>query len=287
MRDLGLTFAGGGNRAFYQLGLMNRWRERVLPRIAAIGACSAGAFVATLILSERERETRAFFLERRRGITRNFAWEKLLSGERPTPHGPVYRDTLLHAFADGGLERVRAQPFPVLVVASAFPRRVPAALAVGVGIAAYSLEKALRKGMVHPSWGRALGFAPVVVDARECETKEELSALVLASSATPPFTPIGAFRGRALLDGGMVDNAPAFVTESHAGVRRNLVLLTRPYPAAALGRRGGRVYVAPTRAVPVERWDYTRPERLEETIAMGEREAEGHEGALEEVLGGG
>ena len=28
------VFAGGGNRAFYQLGLMNRWGERLLPRTA-------------------------------------------------------------------------------------------------------------------------------------------------------------------------------------------------------------------------------------------------------------
>lgn len=62
------------------------------------------------------------------------------------------------------------------------------------------------------------------------------------------------------------------------------MLLTRPYPAGTTGRRGGRLYVAPTGPVPIERWDYTRPHLLEETIAMGEREAELHRGELERFM---
>lgn len=283
-RDIALTFAGGGNRAFYQLGLMNRWKDRLLPRVGAIGACSAGAFVATLMLTGRHPQVREYWLERRKGVDRNFDLRRLRRGESPAPHGPIYRDTLLFAFSDGGLEAIREQPFPIYVVASAIPARWPAALAVGLGIATYQLEKALRRGMVHPTWGRRLGFAPVVVDARECETKEELASLILASSATPPFTPIGDFRGQQLLDGGLVDNVPAFAVEAHASFRHHLVLLTRPYPAEAIVPRGARFYVAPTQPVPVERWDYTRPHLLDETIAMGEREAAIHEARLAAVF---
>lgn len=285
-RDLALTFAGGGNRAFYQLGLMNRWQSRLLPRVGAIASCSAGAFVATLMLTGRHEKVRAYWLERRSGVLRNFDWGQALRGQSPAPHGPIYRDTLLFAYSDGGLEKVREQPFPIYVVASAFPRRLPAAAAAGLGIVAYQLEKALRRGMVHPSWGRALGFAPVVVDARSCETKEELANLVLASSATPPFTPIGSFRGQSLLDGGLIDNVPAFAAESFTDARANIVLLTRPYPQAALATRDSRIYIAPTEPVPVERWDYTRPHLLDETIAMGEREADLYASTLDEVLSG-
>lgn len=284
-RDLALTFAGGGNRAFYQLGLMNRWQERLLSRAAAIASCSAGAFVATLMLTGRQEVVRNYWLERRRDVVRNFEWKRVLQGESPAPHGPIYRDTLLFAFSDGGFERVREQPFPIYVVASAFPRRLPAAAAAGLGIAAYSLEKAVRKAMVHPSWGRAIGFAPVVVDARDCESKEELANLILASSATPPFTPIGNYRGQALLDGGLIDNVPAFAAESDEAIRHNLVLLTRPYRPEALVERNARIYIAPTKPLPIERWDYTRPHLLDETIAMGEREAELHAAKLARVLG--
>ena len=272
-RDLALTFAGGGNRSFYQLGLLRVLGERLLPRVAAIAACSAGACVATMLLAGRTEEAHEFWKYRRRHVTRNFDWWRILARESPAPHGPIYRDTLLHAFDGGGLDRLRAQPFPILVQTTGFPRRLPASLAVALGIGAYSLEKALRKEMLHPELGRALGFQSHVFDARDCETKEELASLILASSATPPFTPLGSFRGRSLLDGGIVDNAPAALADAAAHVTKNVVLLTRPYPASVLGVRGRRFYLAPTRAVPIDRWDYTRPDLLEDTIAMGEREA--------------
>jgi hypothetical protein len=240
-RDLAVTFAGGGNRAFYQLGLMNHWREQLMPRVAAMATCSAGACVATLILSGREREAGEFWKERREGVVKNFEWQKLLRGVRPTPHEPIYRETLLHAFAAGGLERVRSRPFPILILTTAFPERMPAFAAVMLGLCAYNIEKRFRRGMIHPTFGRRVGFKAMAFDARDCETPQELAELIIASSATPPFTSLGHFKGNRLLDGGIIDNVPAFLADTVAGIKRNLVLLTRPYPCAVTGRQGARI----------------------------------------------
>lgn len=285
-RDLGITFAGGGNRAFYQAGLLRCWAERLFPRTRAIAACSAGACVATFYLSERQDEIQTFWRARRQHVTRNFVWRRLLKGERPNEHEPIYRDTLLHAFRDGGLERIRALPFPVLILTSKVPSLLPSSIAAPLALCAYQLEKRMRPEMIHPSFGRRLGFAPLVYDARDCETPEALANLVIASSATPPFTSIGHIRGNRLLDGGVIDNAPAWIAEEVAGVRRNLVLLTRPYPPQVLGRHGARLYIAPSKPVPIERWDYTRPDLLDRTIEMGEYEAETHKDALDVFLQG-
>ncbi len=279
-----MTFAGGGNRAFYQLGLLHAWEERLRPRIAAIAGVSAGACVATLWLSGRERVTRDFWRARRSGVTKNFQWSGLLRGRRPTPHAPIYRDTLLCAYSDGGLERIRAAPFPILVLTAAFPRLMPGAVGALLGFGAYNLEKRLDENMVHPRLGQKLGFRPVVVDARDCQSPQELADLVIASSSTPPFTPIGRFRGTRLLDGSLVDNVPASAAESSPSVLGNLVLLTRPYAPRVLGEHGKRVYVAPTKPVPIERWDYTQPELLDQTIEMGESEALHHRPQLDRLL---
>lgn len=284
-RDLALTFAGGGNRAFYQLGLLNAWGETLLPRTAAIASCSAGACVITTFLSGRREQAREYWLGRAQGITKNFDWTKLLTGEPPAPQGRIYRDTLLVTFADGGLERIRAQPFPIYVLSSAFPRLLPRQLSVLLGIGLYSIERSIKRGP-HPRAPGLLGFAPVAIDARLCETPEELTNLILASSATPPFTPIGSFRGRKLLDGGMVDNAPAFIIdEKHPEVRHNIVMMSRPYHPAVMGVQGRRLYLAPTQPPPIGRWDYTQPHLLDETVAMGEREAAIHRAALDAYLG--
>ena len=285
-RDLVLTFAGGGNRSFYQLGLLRRWHDRLFQRTAAIAACSAGACVITTFLSGRREEARAYWMSRTRGITRNFEWGKLLRGERPAPQGDIYRDTLLVTFAGDAIARIRAQPFPIYVLASAFPALLPRAVAVALGLGAYSLERSVRRAP-HPVAPRWLGFRPVAVDARLCETPDELASLILASSATPPFTPVGSFRGQALLDGGMVDNAPAFlVEERHPEARRSIVLMSRPYHPSVMGIQGRRLYIAPTTPTPIGRWDYTRPHLLDDTVAMGEREAAIHTPLLERFLAG-
>jgi predicted acylesterase/phospholipase RssA len=283
-RDLALTFAGGGNRAFYQAGLLNRWATRVLPRVRVVAACSAGACVATLELAGRRADTSAFWKQRRDGLTRNFEWGKLLSAERPAPHAAVYRDTMIFAMQNGGLERLRAQPFPILVLTAAWPGWMPTVAAVLLGLSAYNLEKYLVPTRVHPRLGRRVGFEPVVADARACSTAEELADLVLASSASPPFTPVGRVANRRVLDGGLIDNAPAFVAEQVDGVRRHLIMLTRPYPASVYGRHGQRLYVGPTRHTPVTRWDYTRPDLVDATIEMGERESWLYDAALDELL---
>lgn len=284
VRDLVITFAGGGNRAFYQLGLLRRWWPELAPRVAGVAACSAGACVAALHLSDRADSTASYWKSRVQGLQRNFDWTRLLRGERPAPHAGIYRDTLVHAANDGGLERIAALPFPLLVLAATIPRQLPVVAAVALGLASYNLEKKLRRRMIHPSLGRRLGFAPAVFDMRACESADAVADLIIASSATPPFTPVGHFGGRPLLDGGMVDNVPAFVAESVPGARRNLVLLTRPYPPGVAGRQGQRLYVSPSRPTPVERWDYTRPDLVDETIAMGEREADLHRSALDALL---
>ena len=283
-RDIALTLAGGGNRAFFQAGLLRHWWARLEPRVAVIASCSAGSSMAVSLMTGREREATAFWYARRAHVTRNIEWRKLFRGQRPTPHTPVYRDTLRHSLAEGGFDRLRAAPCPVLVLTAMPPRWLPGPAAVVVGMAAYSLERKLRYGKLHPGSGRLLGFRPQVFDLRECPSIDAVIDVVVASSATPPFTPLGRHNGSALLDGGLVDNAPAFLAEGAAGVRKHLVILTRPYPAGSVGRKGIRWYLCPGEPVPVNRWEYTRPDQVEATIALGEREALRRDAELEAFL---
>ena len=85
---------------------------------------------------------------------------------------------------------------------------------------------------------------------------EALADLVLASSCTPPFTPILHHAGRPALDGGVADNVPAgAVPEAHT-----LVRLTRRY--RSLPRHPLRTYVQPSVPIPVSSRDYTDPRGL-------------------------
>jgi predicted acylesterase/phospholipase RssA len=283
-RDVALTLAGGGNRAFLQLGFLEHWWDRLAPRLVAMAACSAGASMAVTFLSGRAVATHAYWLERRAAVTRNFAWGRLLLGERPTPHLPIYRDTTLFALAEGGFERIRSLPFPLWILLAEVPWNAPVGLAVAAGFAAYSVERERDPGKLHPGSGRRLGFHPFLVDARDAGSPEELTDFILASSATPPFLPVPTIRGRRVVDGGMVDNAPAFAAEQDPAVRRSLVLLTRWYPPERVGMRGHRWYLAPSRPVPISRWDYTRPDLVEATRRLGDEEARQNDARLDTWL---
>jgi predicted patatin/cPLA2 family phospholipase len=61
---------------------------------------------------------------------------------------------------------------------------------------------------VHARLARRLGFHAEYASVRECESADALADLVLASSCTPPFTPLLHHAGRPVLDGSIADNVP-------------------------------------------------------------------------------
>ena len=283
-RDVAITFAGGGNRAFYQLGLLHYWGERLRPRLGGVAACGVGACVALVWLTGRETQTLRFWRARRQGVRGRFEVGRLLRGKRPDPRPDIYRDTLMCAFSEDGLPKVRALPFPVLVTTAVPPRLLPARVGSVLGIAAKTFEQRLRKDAVHPVAGRSLGFRSHVVDARDCQSPQQLTDLIIASSTAPSLVRSERFGGRRLVDGGLVDDVPASVADSIAGVRRNVVLLTRRYPASKVGDKGNRLYVAPSGPSPMRRGEHARAELVDRIIEQGERDAEVHGRALRRFL---
>ncbi len=269
-----LVFAGGGNRCWWQSGVWEVLRPAGLaPR--TIAGVSAGAATACMLLAGRGESALAHYLRITATLRRNFQPERLLRGERAFPHAQIYREALLRLLDADALQQLRAQP-PVYVQVARPPRWLPGHSALLAGILAYQFDKKVRRAL-HPRAGRALGFRAEVLRAQDCATAEQLADLLLASSCTPPFTPALTLHGRAVLDGGMVDNVPVHaLPEPDAPT---LVLLTRRYPRP-LPRSGARAYLQPSRPVPVSGWDYTNGAGIRAAIELGRHDA----GALLERL---
>ena len=138
-----------------------------------------------------------------------------------------------------------------------------------VAAAAYNFDKRIR-GLVHPTTSSAIGFRPEVVSVRECGTPEHLADLILASSCSPPMTPLLTWKGRYVLDGGVVDNVPVCALDDAPG--ETLVMLTRRYPALPV--IPGRTYVQPSARIAVSAWDYTSAEGLQAAYDLGRRDGE-------------
>ncbi len=265
-----LVLAGGGNRCLWQCGFL----KEVIPAAGlapeVVAGASAGATMACTVFSGRLDYALAYMKYLMAGNPKNFYWRNLFNGAPVFPHQAMYRDAVLTVIGRDGLQQLKSGP-DIRVLLARPPRWAGPRLAVLTGFVCYALEKKLRHP-VHSEWSSRAGFRPQVVSVRQCETPGQLADLLLASSCTPPVTPVLSWEGAPVLDGGLVDNVPLLALGGAPGP--TLILLTRHYPADRIPRVSGRLYVQPSQPVPVSKWDYTNPEGIQDAFDRGRRDGE-------------
>jgi hypothetical protein len=180
----------------------------------------------------------------------------------------MYRRALLEVIDDRALATLHAGPELHVAIT-----RTPGWLGARTGFAVAGLADAVEHVLgppVHPQLAPRLGFRAEYIAVRGCRTPEALADLVLASSCTPPFTPLLMQGGKPSLDGGIADNVPVAALAHTAGA--TLVLLARRY--RRLPAHPQRFYAQPSADVPVSSWDYTNPAGLQAGYDLGRRDGE-------------
>ena len=269
-----VVFAGGGNRCWWQAGFWDVLASEIELKPRVIAGISAGAATACMLYTRDSKWVMAYYADALKHNRKNAYWGNLLRGESVFPHYRIYRQALLDIYGErfGALQ---AAP-EIRVGVSHLPRGLMPHLAVAAGLAAYNVEKYLRKSL-HPTLGLKLGFRPEFVRVQDCANVEELAELVLQSSSTPPFTPVLRRNGRPVLDGGMVDNVPVRALDQHASGLA-LVMVTRLYPREQMfvvdAGAQRRLYVQPSRRVPISSWDYTSPGQMQHAYDLGRADGE-------------
>jgi predicted acylesterase/phospholipase RssA len=261
-----ISFAGGGNRCYWQGGFYEAAAHRrgLAPKLV-VGA-SAGAFAACYSLLGTGPRVRELVIGGCGDHLKNFdlaAWRR---GEPLCPVGSMYRELLTNVIDEEALSRLNALTDLRLAI-SRLPRWLSPVAGAAFGIAAYQVEKKLLHP-VHPRFGRKLGYKPEFVRARELQEAEPLRLALMASSGVPPFMPVTLVQGRPAFDGGLVDNVPVEpLEEVEAEGGRTLVLLTRVYkkiPAIA-----GRTYTQPSEKIGVGQFDITNPDGIRVAYELG------------------
>lgn len=262
-----VVFAGGGNRCFWQAGFWLTIEPHLSSAPKNIASVSAGAAISCALFSGCFDAVLENTLETMRSNRKNRYWKNLLSDEPIHPHNRLYRQIIETSINQQGLETLHKGPINHILVAH-IPNWLKPRTATLVGIIGYQLEKKLF-APVHPNFGRKLGFESEFIKAQDCQTIAMLTDLILGSSCTPPFTPQMYRSGRPVLDGGMIDNVPVHGIADYTG--NTLVLCSRPYKK--LPESGDRLYVAPSKPVAVESWDYTNPEGVLNSFNQGKADA--------------
>jgi predicted patatin/cPLA2 family phospholipase len=180
----------------------------------------------------------------------------------------MYRAAMLELFDPPALAKVHAGP-DIRVLLGHMPPWLGPRTGFLAASAAYNFDKRVRR-VVHPTTARAIGYRPEVVSVRDCATPETLAELILGSSCSPPMTSSLKWKGRYVLDGGVVDNVPVCALDDDPGA--TLVMLTRRY--AALPDISGRTYVQPSATIPVDAWNYTSPEGIQSAYDLGRSDGE-------------
>jgi predicted acylesterase/phospholipase RssA len=268
-----VVFAGGGNRCWWQAGFWDVVQPELNLRPRVITGISAGAATACMLYTNHAHWVMDYYAHALRDNKKNAYWGNVLRGQSVFPHYRIYRQALLDIFSDQ-FPSLQSAP-EIRIGVSHLPRWLGARSVVVAGLIAYNIEKYVRKTL-HPTLGQALGFHPEFVTAQECATVEDLADLILQSSSTPPFTPVLRRNGRPVLDGGMVDNVPVGALDPSAGMV--LVMVTRLYPRPQMfvvphGDQQ-RVYVQPSRKVPISSWDYTSPSQMQHAYDLGRADGE-------------
>jgi predicted acylesterase/phospholipase RssA len=262
-----LVLAGGGCRTFWAMGVLEALG---LPAPTEYAGVSAGATMALLRASGRTHTTRDHFYAVTERNPGNVHWRKFMRrGERPFPHEDIYRGALRHTLAEGGYEALQAGP-PVRALLAYIEPGEPAVRRSVAAMRAYNKRK--KAGDVYPPAGVPKGLGERTVTLQDARGPDELMDWIIASSATPPVTRIPRFDGRTWVDGGLVDNVPVRSLSPAASAGKVVVLLSRPYPGP-LPDTPNRLHLAPSRPIPVKKWDYSSPDRLRATVALGEADA--------------
>jgi predicted acylesterase/phospholipase RssA len=263
-----VVLAGGGNRCFWHAGF---WREVQGPLALAprqIAAVSAAGAIACAIAAGIGEQAVRLFQASTRANPRNWYPRNLFGKDPVFPHERMYRAAMLDLFDPPTLAKVHAGP-DIRVLLGHMPPWLGPRTGFLAASAAYNFDKRVR-GVVHPTTARAIGYRPEVVSVRDCATPETLADLILGSSCSPPMTSSLKWKGRYVLDGGVVDNVPVCALDDAPGA--TLVMLTRRY--AALPDIPGRTYVQPSAKIPVSAWDYTSPEGIQSAYDLGRRDGE-------------
>lgn len=255
-----LVLSGGGCRCFWQGGFLHVVQDALPLRPVRVTGVSGGALTLAGFLAGRGERVLAEMKDAFRKTSSNISWHQPGEGGL-TPHQRVYGEVVTRALDGDAMARVAAGPQAQILLGHP-PSHRWARLTGSLATLAYEAELHL-VGSPHFNWAERIGVTSSLVDANAAARDGRLADLVRFAATIPPVFAPPRWNGRAVIDGGMADQAP--MPEPDEG--RTLVLLTRKYKR--LPEVAERLYVAPEEEVPADKIDFTDPAKIQATWDAG------------------
>ena len=270
--DLGsidtLIMAGGGNRCWWQAGLVQALMQRgwTLPR--NITAASAGAAIATSLLTGTTESALRACKKLYSANAQLFDWHALMRLKVKFAHQHIYPAWLNSLMGDGDYAALQQSQSQLSVAVTQPARWLGLTGSLITGSVAYLLDKNIAHS-IHPKLPRYLGLRQAFFSLNECGSAYEARNLLAAAAAAGPFMKAQKIGESWALDGGYIDNAP-LPAQTSAEAELTLVLLTRHYPD--LPQKfifKQRQYWQPSRKIPASTWDCRPSTTVDQAYELG------------------
>ena len=264
-----IILAGGGNRCWWQAGVLAEWTVAARIRAQRFAGTSAGAGVLVATLAGQID----IAID---ACQRLYNANPSIFANRQQPrswfaHESIYPRWIESFMTTDALTTVKSLGVEVQIGIARLVRGMPTSLGVGLGVLAYLVDK-YGFGDIHPRLPTWLGYRMELRRFDTLQTQPHATHLLVAAAAAPPFIRAREIDQRQAFDGGLVDNAPRLAPIDPC--EQQLVLLTRHYPKRPRAFiHAGRWYLQPSRPVPVSTWDCTPRADISGAVALGRRDS--------------
>ena len=262
-----LVLEGGGTRCTWQAGFISALQQKSTFKPDVIWSVSASSAVACAIASARLESAVQCFKSCIADNKKNIYWSRLFKNRRIFPQATIYRKALLKTFDQPAVDALHLGPEVQVLITRTCPS-LPGYSGVFAGLSIRALSVLSRRQQL-PRLLAQFGFSKEFISAKECRTPAELADLVLASSCTPPVTPLYSFHGRTALDGGLMESIPMSGLTEQRGT--TLVLRTTAR-SNGLKPQPGLKCVGPSEEPRVASWDYAKPATIDYLYGLGQKD---------------
>ncbi len=267
-----LVLAGGGNRCWWQAGLIQALTQRGWALPSNIIATSAGAAIATSFLTNKTEAALATCKQLYADNVQLFDWKALLRLKVKFAHQHIYPAWINSLMSDTDFPVLQKAKSRLSVAITQPARFLGLSGSLIAGSVAYMLDKKIAHS-IHPKIPGYLGLRQTFLKLNDCSSAPEARDLLAAAAAAAPFMKAQKVNGQWGIDGGYTDNAP-IPEQTPAEASRTLVLLTRHYPD--LPQQfcyGQRQYWQPSKKIPVSTWDCRPSTTVDLAYQLGRSDA--------------
>lgn len=269
-----LVFAGGGNRCWWQAGAITRLLEGGWRLPPVLVGTSAGAAVATSLLTCTARDALSSCKRLYERNDQLFNWHSLAQLQLKFAHQHIYPAWVESFTSDDHFERLRSASSELIVAVTRPSRFLGLAGSLIAGSIAYLVDKKVAHS-IHPRLPRFLGLRQEFFNLKTVVDGQAARVLLQAVAAAAPFMLAQRVNGEWGFDGGYADNAP-IPPQTEEEKAKTLVLLTRHYPDLPLiFQWHGRTYWQPSQKVPVSTWDCRPGTTVDAAFDLGMRDCSG------------